>query len=475
MIHPHRLSLGFGLLLACACSSFAATPASSPQSVLIRGVPHVEQKPDFCGEACAAMALSHFLGRPVSQDRVFDAAGLDPAEGRGLHTPELVRALQKLGFETGTVWHTVRPGRPADLQRLFRAMHADLRAGIPSIICTRYDARPKTTEHFRLVLGYDARDDSVIYHEPAMAGGARRRMSRARLFDLWPLKYRRDRWTVIRIRLQPRGLRLPPRPATRFSPADYAQHVQRLKRRVPRGFTVVIAAPFVVIGDEDPGMVRIRARRTVGWAVEKLKAAYFNKDPDRILDIWLFRDARSYRRHTLQLFGERPDTPYGFYSRHHRALVMNIGTGGGTLVHEIVHPFVEANFPACPAWFNEGLGSLYEQSAERSGQIHGLTNWRLAGLQAAIQAGAVPSFARLTAQTTNQFYGADPGTNYAQARYLLYYLQQRGLLRRYYHAFVRNQRSDPSGYRTLKQVLGERDMAAFQRRWSRYVLGLRYP
>ena len=35
---------------------------------------------------------------------------------------------------------------------------------------------------------------------------------------------------------------------------------------------------------------------------------------------------------------------------------MNISTGGGTLVHEIVHPFIEANFPACPPWLNEGLG-----------------------------------------------------------------------------------------------------------------------
>jgi len=28
------------------------------------------------------------------------------------------------------------------------------------------------------------------------------------------------------------------------------------------------------------------------------------------------------------------------------------------LVHEIVHPFMRANFPECPAWFNEGLASL---------------------------------------------------------------------------------------------------------------------
>ena len=45
------------------------------QSVLIRDVPHVHQKPDFCGEACGAMWLKR-LGQDVDQDYVFDASGL---------------------------------------------------------------------------------------------------------------------------------------------------------------------------------------------------------------------------------------------------------------------------------------------------------------------------------------------------------------------------------------------------------------
>ena len=57
-------------------------------------------------------------------------------------------------------------------------------------------------------------------------------------------------------------------------------------------------------------------------------------------------------------------------------------------------------------------------------RIRGLTNWRLPGLQRAIRDGALPSFRALTATSEAQFYGADPGTNYAQARYLLYYLQE---------------------------------------------------
>jgi len=249
-----------------------------------------------------------------------------------------------------------------------------------------------------------------------------------------------------------------------------------LKKKVPKGFTVVIQHPFVVIGDESPAMVKRRAVGTVKWAVDRLKRAYFTKDPDEILDIWLFKDDESYRKHAKAIFGHEPTTPYGYFSAVDKALVMNIRTGGGTLVHEIVHPFVAANFPECPAWLNEGLGSLYEQSGEdRYGRIIGQTNWRLAGLQKAIREKRVPSFKELCTTTTEEFYHMDRGTNYAQARYLCYYLQQRGLLRKYYHAFHANHRKDPSGYQTLVAVLGSDDMEQFKKDWEAYVLRLRFP
>ena len=139
----------------------------------------------------------------------------------------------------------------------------------------------------------------------------------------------------------------------------------------------------MVIGDETQGAVRERAEGTVKWAVDRLKQDFFANDPKEILDIWLFKDAASYEKHARLLFGETPTTPYGYYSSTHKALIMNIETGGGTLVHEIVHPFMEANFPACPPWLNEGLGSLYEQCGDVDGHIHGFTNWRLPGLQRA--------------------------------------------------------------------------------------------
>ncbi len=257
--------------------------------------------------------------------------------------------------------------------------------------------------------------------------------------------------------------------------AEFAKHVRELKKKLPSDdFTIVVSPPFVVIGDDEPAEVRRRAKETVQWAVEKLKAAYFPKDPVDILDIWLFKDKESYEENVEKLFHTKPDTPYGYFSESDKALVMNIATGGGTLVHEIVHPFVAANFPECPAWFNEGLGSLYEASDERDGRIVGGTNWRLPGLQQAIRKKRLPSFRTLCSTTSDEFYEKDRGTNYAQARYLLYYLQQQGLLRKYYHRFHANCKKDPTGYATLQEVLGRKDMAGFQRQWEAYVLKLRF-
>jgi hypothetical protein len=261
-------------------------------------------------------------------------------------------------------------------------------------------------------------------------------------------------------------------PAT-FSDADFARHVERLKKKLPSAdFVIVIQSPFVVIGDESPTEVTAHSEKTVKWAVDKLKQDYFTIDPKEILDIWLFKDAESYDRNALALFGEKPGTPYGYYSSAHKALIMNISTGGGTLVHEIVHPFVEANFPECPPWFNEGLGSLYEQAGEVDGHIHGYTNWRLPGLQKAIKAGKVPEFKTFTALDANAFYNDDKGTNYGQARYLCYYLQQHGLLVKFYREFQAHQKEDPTGYKSLQKVLRTVDMRAFKQKWEKFVLSL---
>ncbi len=83
-------------------------------------------------------------------------------------------------------------------------------------------------------------------------------------------------------------------------------------------------------------------------------------------------------------------------------------------------------------------------------------------------------FAKLLAMDEAQFY-QDRGSRYAQARYLCYYLQERGLLVKYYQEFVANQAKDPSGFATLQKILGEKDMSAFQKKWEEFVMKLKFP
>ncbi len=486
------LLLGFGSLsLAAACGdvrtvdrpqgpAFTAIPTPPPaeaRSVVLEGIPHVRQRPDFCGEACIEMAAKR-LGLTYDQNGVFAAAGIDPALGRGAITRDLAVAARALGFDVGPVWTKIDAADPrAGLSKAFDRVLADLHQGIPTIVCMHFDERPQTTEHFRLVVGYDKDRDEIVYHEPATDDGAYKRMSRERLVSLWPLKYEAHAWTLVSLPLRPGKLAEPPKTSGTFTPADYAQHVIALREKLTGlglgSLHVRIEDPFVVVGDGTPEALRERAK-TVRWAADMLEQSFFERRPSRILDVYLFGTAATYEKGVRLLTGGAPGTPYGFYSSEKGGLFMNIATGGGTLVHEIVHPYVEADFEDAPAWLNEGLGSLFEQSGERDGHIVGYTNWRLPGLQRALAKGKVPSFKELTSMSDHVFYEEDRGTNYAQARYLMYYLQETGRLRPFYKAFRAAKKKDPTGYATLVATLGETDMADFQKRWGEYVLSLRF-
>lgn len=263
-----------------------------------------------------------------------------------------------------------------------------------------------------------------------------------------------------------------------LAPAAFDAHLaaldERLDKAGARSLKRRIEGPFVILGNGGDAQLD-RYVELVRRVSEQLEADFFAARPTKILDVFLFEDARSYERTVRALTGESPTTPYGFYSSAQGGLFMNVATGGGTLVHELVHPYVEADFPDAPAWLNEGLGSLFEQSATRDGHIVGLPNWRLAGLQATLAAGGAPTFEALAHLDRAAFYGKGSGTHYAEARYLLYYLQEHGLLRDFYRQARAAREIDPSGYEALVRVLGEQDMAAFQVRWATFVAELEFP
>jgi len=464
--------------LACLSALFcfaSPAPAEEYRGVLINMVPHVEAKPDFGGEACAAMVLER-MGTRLDQDFVFDQSGVDPALGRGCNMAELKLAVERIGFVVGQVWHALSPDEPEeDLESQFHALHADLSAGVPSIVHMRKD-NTSDEERFRLLLGYDDDRDEVIYHEPLEESGAFRRMPRKTLLNLWPIR-QGDTMVVARMPLRSEDDLNYVGPSEEISDADYAQHVRILRKGLPKEFSVFVSKPFVIIGNEMKGTVRKHSEETVKWAVDRLKLLYFEKDPDHIINVWLFKDDETYNHYIQKYYKHKPASRFGYYSPKHKALCANMKFGTGTLVHEIVHPFMLTNFPKCPAWFNEGMAALYEQSYDRDGRIRAQTNQRLRLMHKAIQAKKLPPLKTLMSTTRDEFYrDRDRVLYYAEARYLCYYLEKHNLLTRYYHQFRANVEEDATGYKTLQQVLGKdgRDMARFQRKWEYWLLLRRY-
>ena len=185
--------------------------------------------------------------------------------------------------------------------------------------------------------------------------------------------------------------------------------------------------------------------------------------------MWLFKNEKSFRKGAKKFFGDAPDTPFGYYSPDHNALVMN-ASGLGTLSHELVHPYMEANFPDVPSWFNEGLASLYEYPGERKGHIIGNVNWRLPNLKKEIKAKTLPKLvvAALDDDATSSTTPTTTRTRYA--RYLMYYLQEQGKLQDFYKKFLADKK-DLTGATALEAVLGE-DLETFEPKWRKWVLAI---
>ena len=472
MLRRNYLSLSLFFippLLLLAALDFEQGPVTS---IRLPDIPFEACQPGFSGEACLSMYLQS-RGLEISQEQVFSRSRVDAAEGRGCRADELVRTAQHFGIDPGPVWYSFpADSRRAHLQKIWRDCLADLKAERPSVLRVFQGDQAV----FVLLSGYLPETDEVILHDPGDVAGNSQRRDRAAFFDQCVSPVNGPSLNLVRLEMKGELPVSWQNLERSFSDADYAQHVRTLKQDLPPGnFHVLVEKPFVVIGDESLETVRQRSRQTIKWAVDRLKRDYFLKDPNQIVDIWLFKDKASYEKNVEGLVGFAPTTKFGFYSSRHGVLVMNISTGGGTLVHEIVHPFMESNFVACPSWFNEGLASLYEQCRDREGHIWGSTNWRLRGLQGAIQSDRLPSFKELCSTSREQFYYEDPGTHYSQARYLCYYLQEQGLLRAYYEKFRANAKNDPTGYETLREILGQPDMNEFQKEWEAYVMKLTFP
>lgn len=228
-----------------------------------------------------------------------------------------------------------------------------------------------------------------------------------------------------------------------------------MAERLGQECAAIARAPFAIAGDLSEEELAQWHDRTIGPASRAMAHAYFDAPPTEPITVLLFRGEDSYNHYAKQLFGEEGISVYGYYKPGQRTLVMNIGTGGGTLVHELTHALVDVDFSEIPDWFNEGLASLHEQCRIRSDEtgIDGLENWRLPGLQQAIRRQQLGSLRDLI--EGDDFRGPNVGLNYAQARYFCLYMQRQGVLENFYEKFRDHRQTDPQGAATVREVFSD--------------------
>jgi hypothetical protein len=255
-----------------------------------------------------------------------------------------------------------------------------------------------------------------------------------------------------------------------------ATRAAELEATAPPGFAVRVVRPFVVVSDEAEEIVDRRVGRVIEPAIAWLERAYFRAEPPEAIAIWICGGAASYQRAARSLTGHAPSTPFGFYSEERAAIVLDASTGDGTLVHELVHPFVRADFPECPTWLDEGMGSLYEACVLEPGGLRGVVNWRLEALQEAAADGSVPSISQLVRLSPEAFYGDESPLYYAAARYLCLLLQERGALPELYRRLrdTAATSTDPAAdaEKALVELLGASTVAEADAVFRAWVAGL---
>jgi hypothetical protein len=146
----------------------------------------------------------------------------------------------------------------------------------------------------------------------------------------------------------------------------------------------------------------------------------------------LLGDDASYR----DVAGTLGDIPsaWGFYRPDRRVAIANFGQSIGNLRHELVHPLLGDDFPAIPAWLNEGIAALYGTSRPTRRGFEFLVNYRLRDLQRALARGDLPTIGELAESTDADVRGPRAAVYYAMSRYVLLYLDRRGKLEEAYAA-----------------------------------------
>lgn len=187
-----------------------------------------------------------------------------------------------------------------------------------------------------------------------------------------------------------------------------------------------------------------------------------------VVDVCLFETSAHYQAFVSEIYGPGEiHSDMGFYVPSLRLVLVNLQRGVGNLRHELAHALVGDDYPAIPAWFNEGIGSLYGTARIEKSGVRFLVNYRLRDLQQALRSDTVPSLHTLAHSDRLTVYGPQAMLFYATARYLLLYLDHKGSLSTLYRELRSSDSSSAAHLAILQRHVDEPAFVAWAKtlRW----------
>ena len=158
-------------------------------------------------------------------------------------------------------------------------------------------------------------------------------------------------------------------------PNTEAALAQALEERFP-DFSVAPGTDYVVVSRHSAAEHVSR----IEPFFKAIRRAHFSDAPIEPVIMVLGPDGRSMSHILDDIYPGQafPDLPFfGLYNHRDRLIMAAVGAGYGSLLHEIVHALVAAQFPTAPLWYEESLATLYERTEWRGNTLVPLPNWRM--------------------------------------------------------------------------------------------------
>lgn len=164
----------------------------------------------------------------------------------------------------------------------------------------------------------------------------------------------------------------------------------------------------------------------------------------------------------------------GFYNPANKILVC--GNIGYVLDHEFTHAMHFADqhgrMQQHPIWICEGFATLMEAASIGGGHcLPWRVNMRLRVIQSAVRMGRHFPWSRFMRLSQPEYMRA-AGVCYAQGRYIMLFLWEKKLLRKWYDEYCRMWKEDRSGIKALEKVAGK-SLAALEQEWRKWVMSIR--